>query len=105
MMFDAIIGASSGFQYCSGNCPVCKSWSNVHTPTLSRKCNCPFTLVSSRVSSAFCTAGIRCRMSTEVSKMSRKRLSTLCAAGCARSAGAKNVPVSNAVRTNTRRTI
>jgi hypothetical protein len=44
-------------------------------------------------------------MSDEVSKMSKKRLSTLCAAGCARTAGAKKIPASNAARTSAQRTI
>ena len=106
MMFDAIIGAYSGTQYCNGNCPVCKPWSNVQTPTLSPICNCPFTLFASRVSSAFCTAGKRCFMSDEISKTSRKRLSTFFgAAGCARGAGAKKIPANNTVRTKAWRTI
>jgi len=53
----------------------------------------------------FSTAGMRCRMSAEVSKMSRKRLSTFRAAVCARAAGAKKVPASNAVNTSVQRII
>jgi hypothetical protein len=40
-----------------------------------------------------------------MSKMSRKRLFTFVAAGCARNAGAKKVPASNAMRINAWRTI
>ncbi len=104
-MFDAIIGAFSGIQYCSGNCPVCKSWSNVHTPMLPPGCNCPFVLAASMLVSAFCTAGKHRFMSDDVSKMSRKRLSTFGAAGCARAAGTKKNPASSTAKMNGRWTI
>jgi hypothetical protein len=55
--------------------------------------------------SAFCTAGKRGFMSDEVSKMSRKRLSTFRLAGWARTAETKKIPASSTAKTNGRWTI
>ena len=81
LMPDAIVTASSGLQRCSGNWPVRNSWSNVHTPMLSPARKWPPRLVDNNWFTSAFTAGNRLFMSAEVSKMNRKRLSMICAAG------------------------
>src|SRR5579862_2323998 len=94
-MLEAIGAAFCGSQPCNGKSPLRNARSKAHTPRVSPGCNWPFIMEKNRRSTAYCVAGTRAFIADEVSKTSRKRLSTRLAAGCACRAGVRRIPAPN----------